>query len=57
MHIRVLIINLLKSLELNESNMKQETEGVIRVIFDMFEYSEEERQNMFQKKKKLFGFI
>ncbi len=50
------MLKLLKSLEL-QSGLKQETEGILRVIFDLFEYSEEERDSIFSKKKKLFGFI
>ena len=56
MHIRAIVLNLLKSLEI-QPPLKQETDGIMQVLFDMFEYSEEERESMFAKKKKLFGFI
>lgn len=56
MHVRVIILNLLKSLELSQPG-KAETEGILNVLFGMFEYSEEERESLFTKKKRLFGFI
>ena len=34
MHIRVIVLNLMKSLELTQ--LKAETQGVLDVIFDMF---------------------
>ena len=39
MHIRIIILNLLKSMELHPP-IKQETEGILSVISDIFEYSE-----------------
>jgi hypothetical protein len=56
LHVRVIILNLLKSLEI-QAGSKPATEGILRVLFDLFEYSEEEMESIFLRKKKLFGFI
>jgi hypothetical protein len=55
-HIRVIILKLLKSLEIQQG-VKPESEDILRVLFDLFEYSEEERESIFMRKKKFFGFI
>lgn len=49
-------MKLLKSFEI-QSELKAESRDIMRVLFDLFEYSEEERDSIFMKKKKLFGFI
>lgn len=56
MHIRDIILNFLKILELN-ADTKAEIVNILKVIIEIFEYSEEEIQNIFTKKKKKFGFI
>ena len=38
MHIRVIVLNLLRSLELQQ--VQAEAQSILDVIFDMFEYSE-----------------
>lgn len=40
LHTRFIILKLLKSLELS-NELKAETRDILRVIFDLFEYSEE----------------
>lgn len=40
LHIRVIILKLLKSFEM-QSELKPESRDILRVLFDLFEYSEE----------------
>lgn len=39
-------------------NFSAESNSILQILFDMFEYSEEEREEALAvKKKKFFGFI
>lgn len=56
LYYRSVIFNLLKSLDL--CSMKNETESMVSLVCDMFEYSESERSTIFQPKShKLFGIL
>jgi hypothetical protein len=56
MHIRAIILKLLKSLELDAS-IKPESQNILRVLMELFEYSEAERESMFVRRRRMFGFI
>ena len=58
LHIRNVILQFIRSLNLKAS--KKETEGIITVLSEYFEYSEEERGVFLQKEsggKKFWGIL
>ncbi len=64
MHIREILLKLLKTIEFRYffllffSNFKQETIQILEIIFDVFEYSEDEKSSFIkEKKKKLWGIL
>ncbi len=59
MHIRSIVLNFVKSLQLAESQISQESKQILSLVLEIFEYSDEERKSMFEpeKKKKKYGFL
>lgn len=56
MHLRDVFLNFLKTVDFN--NFKPETSSILEVIFEFFEYSEQEKASMMkEKKKKFFGIL
>lgn len=56
MHVRSVIHSFLKSVDLR--SLKKESEAILTILCDLFEYSEGERAQLSQPKgKRLFGFI
>jgi hypothetical protein len=50
MHIRKIILELVRALELRK--VPRHVEGIMGVLFELFEYSEEEREQMVNKKSR-----
>lgn len=54
--VRSVLLSFIKSLELR--SIKKESENILELLHDCFEYSEEERASLFPPKpRKIFGFI